>query len=251
MNDLTPEGARAVEDMARRYGVSVDAVKTMLYAVNSGGGTMAQFHHPELGGSGQWMRGGMTMVGDMFNYGLQAKVVGLCQELSQLLATTQVIAPLPSNAGFGAPLAGNNWWPGDLGFPSSSGGQNDMRYAVFPQSRRLAISQGGQVSVYDTLDHQIGGVQQQSGGGPSFSSQYGTVYPRDLPLISGPGSAPAWAPAPPVPQAAPQAQSPSSSGPSGNVDVFASIERLAALHRDGILSDSEFSTKKAELLARL
>jgi hypothetical protein len=34
-------------------------------------------------------------------------------------------------------------------------------------------------------------------------------------------------------------------------DILASIERLGALHRDGILSDEEFRAKKAELLARL
>jgi uncharacterized repeat protein (TIGR03803 family) len=33
--------------------------KTVLHA--------AQFSHPEFGGSGQWMRGGMIMVSDMFN----------------------------------------------------------------------------------------------------------------------------------------------------------------------------------------
>jgi hypothetical protein len=48
--------------------------------VAAGGGTLAQFNcnHPELGGNGQWMSGGMTMVGDMFNYGLKATVSGLC-----------------------------------------------------------------------------------------------------------------------------------------------------------------------------
>ena len=47
---------------------------------------MAQFTHPELGGSGQWMQGGMTMVGDMFNNALKAQVDGLCAELSRFLA---------------------------------------------------------------------------------------------------------------------------------------------------------------------
>ncbi len=54
---------------------------------------MAQFYHPDLGGGGQWMRGGMTMVGDMFNGGLQVTVAGLCSELSSLLASQQVLAP--------------------------------------------------------------------------------------------------------------------------------------------------------------
>ena len=39
-------------------------------------------------------------------------------------------------------------------------------------------------------------------------------------------------------------------GPSSN-EIVASIEALAGLHQRGILSDEEFATKKAELLARL
>jgi hypothetical protein len=73
---LTPGGHQAIQDLAQRYGVSVDAVRTLLFAVAAGGGTLAQFYHPELGGNGQWMSGGMTMVGDMFNYGLKATVSG-------------------------------------------------------------------------------------------------------------------------------------------------------------------------------
>jgi hypothetical protein len=57
---------------------------------------MAQFDHRELGGAGQWMPGGMTMVGDMFNHGLKAKVDGLCSELSQILAVHPFVPfPLP------------------------------------------------------------------------------------------------------------------------------------------------------------
>ena len=50
MPQLTPEGQRIVEDLARRYGFSNDAVTVMLQAVAAGGGTMAQFDHPEFGG---------------------------------------------------------------------------------------------------------------------------------------------------------------------------------------------------------
>jgi hypothetical protein len=48
------------------YNLSTDAVLHMLVSVNNGGCTMAQFNCPELGGGGQWMSGGMTMVGDIF-----------------------------------------------------------------------------------------------------------------------------------------------------------------------------------------
>jgi hypothetical protein len=69
------------------------------------------------------------------------------------------------------------WWPGDLGEPSSSGGQNDMRYAFFPEKRRLLVQQDGQLTTYDSADHQISGVSQQQSGTKSltFSSQDGAV----------------------------------------------------------------------------
>ena len=42
-------------------------------------------------------------------------------------------------------------------------------------------------------------------------------------------------------------------GPDGaqDTDLFAKIERLAELHKKGILSSEEFAAKKAELLSRL
>ena len=136
---LTPKGDRAIRDLAQHYGVSVEAVRTLLFAVSAGGGTLAQFDHPELGGSGQWMSGGMTMVGDMFNYGLKAKVSGLCAEISSLLNSEQLLVPLPVHSMGRSIFPGKAWWPAELGNPSSTGGQNDARYAYFPQSRRLAI----------------------------------------------------------------------------------------------------------------
>jgi hypothetical protein len=262
MQSLTLAGEQAVQQLAQRYGVSVDAVKTLLFAVSAGGGTMAQFYHPDLGGGGQWMRGGMTMVGDMFNGGLQSTVSGLCSELSSLLGSQQVFAPAPALGG-GFMASGNAWWPGELGNPSSSGGQNDSRYAYFPQARRLAIQRNGQVSIYDTLDHQIGGVQQQQGGpfgSLSFSSQFGTFTVDSLPLLSPAPATPMQVQmqAPPPPPQTPFYQAPPSnpqnsnwSSPQSQTDVFSALERLGQLHQSGILSDEEFRTKKAELLARL
>jgi hypothetical protein len=270
MQDLTSAGSQAVQSLSQRYGVSTDAVRTLLAAVNAGGGTMAQFYVPELGGGGQWMLGGMTMVGDMFNTGLQSTVSGLCTELSNLLASQQVYVPLPSRPlGGGFMSSSNGWWPSDLGSPSSSGGQNDSRYAYFPGPRRLAVDRGGQVTVYDTLDHSIGGVQQQQGGATgsfSFSSQFGTFTVDSLPIVSGaaqPQQQPAYQPAPepyqppPPPMQQPQSfqNSSSSSSSSGEAQgqegILAALERLGDLHHRGILSDDEFRSKKAELLARL
>src|SRR6478752_5697036 len=163
---LTPAGEAAVAELAQRYRVSDGAVRALLDAVVRGGGAMAQFSHPELGGSGQWMRGGMTMVGDMFNSGLQSTVSGICSELSSMMASGVALVAVPDRAAPGATFGsfGGDWWPAELGRPSSSGGQNDAAYAYFPGPRRLAIRRGTAITLYDTGDHSISGVQQQQGG---------------------------------------------------------------------------------------
>ncbi len=73
--------------------------------------------------------------------------------------------------------AGPAWWPDDLGQPASSGGQGGIRYAFFPDRRRLAVERDGAVALYDSGDHRIGGVSQgQDGGGTlAFTSQHGEV----------------------------------------------------------------------------
>ena len=194
VQQLTQEGRNAVADLATRYQLTPAAVEHMLVAVNNGAGAMAQFNCPELGGSGQWMRGGMTMVGDMFNHNLKATVDNLCNELSNLLASTSV---------FVAPAAGGisgsgHWWPAGLGNPISSGSQNNSRYAVFAD--RLAVDRGGKVTVYDTSGHQIGGVSQQQGGSNSmtFSSQLGTVSVDSLPVVAMAGESESAKPAEPA-----------------------------------------------------
>ena len=211
MRQLTPEGRRIVEDLAQRHRFSAEAVTAMLMAVVAGGGSKAQFDHPEFGGMGQWSQGGMTMIGDMFNNALKARVDGLCAELVGLLAR-QPLTPQPmggqsqSQSGFAAgggggevslfvPITGRSpggWWPADLGQPSSTGQQNDIRYAVFPAARRLAIDIAGRLSVYDTLDHQIGGISQQQSGDASlsFTSQHGLVRLSELPVVAGDAPAP-------------------------------------------------------------
>ncbi len=266
MQPLTHEGQEQLRSIAQRYGVSTDAAHSLLESVARGNGTMAQFSHPELGGSGQWMRGGMIMVGDMFNNGLKAMVDGLCNELARLL-DSHPFAPAPSpqapvggqwqaqgnggSFGFGAMPS---FWPAELGQPTSSGSQNDMRYAYFAGLRRLAIEHNGTVTVYDTLDHQIGGVSQQQGGGYSlsFSSQYGTVDLRQLPITwtNGPSAPAASAQNANAPTSSYGASSPSA-GTESEADIFVKIERLAGLRQKGLLSDDEFNAKKAELLARI
>ncbi|OBI12107.1 hypothetical protein A5712_08425 [Mycobacterium sp. E2327] len=267
---VTPEAADAIAEIAKRHGLSQEAVLSMLVALRIGGGTMAQFSIPELGGNGQWMRGGMTMVGNMFDNALKARVDALCNELAQLLATTAVFPAQPPDSPVA--YASTNWWPADLGVPSSVGGQNDVRYAFFPSTRRLAIHINGVTRVFDTGEHQIGGVQQQQGAGyssVSFTSQFGTFGVSSLHEVGSHQAAqsPA-APAPgyqaqyqsgPTPQFAPEMQfppeAPAAKQPAGppedSATIVAAIESLAGLHERGILSDEEFAAKKTELLGRL
>ena len=271
---VPPEAENTIADIAQRHGLSREAVLAMLFALHVGGGTMAQFSIPELGGSGQWMQGGMTMVGgNMFDNALKARVDALCSELAQLLATTSVFPP--------STFTSANWWPANLGVPSAAGGQNNVRYAIFPSTRRLAIQINGVTKVFDTGEHHIGGVQQQQQGGGygsvSFTSQFGTFDVSSLAELGTQRVAetPAAAPSPkhqsqyqsdrpapqhqaqyqsgPAPQFAPQTQAPQPvSGASGDAEaIVAAIESLAGLHQRGILSDEEFAAKKAELLGRL
>ena len=295
MPRLTDQGLQKINDLAQRYGVSADAVMTLLQALLNNKGTMAQFDHRELGGAGQWMAGGMTMVGDMFNHGLKAKVDGLCSELSQILAG-QSFAPFAAgfqsqsqHQGGSRPAGGDEildtgsvslfvpeapgrasgqWWPAELGFPNGTGAQNQIRYAYFNQNHRLAVELNGHVTVYDTLDHHISGVSQQQGRGGSLTltSQHGTVSVSTLPVVAVDGTQ-AKNPEPRTPEPkAPEPRSPEPKTPEPRMapasepyrpdvvqetDIFTKIERLAELHKKGILSSEEFAAKKAELLARL
>src|SRR6478735_8943970 len=116
---------------------------------------MAQFSHSDFGGMSQWSPG-MTMVGDMFNNALKTKLDAVCTELA-----AYVVAETPSasrgrnreavEASYRSKPS--DWWPAGLGTPSAVGGQNVLRYAVFP--RRLAINDNGRVQIYDTGSHRL------------------------------------------------------------------------------------------------
>lgn len=277
MRTLTPSGQRLIDELAERHGFSAGAVTSMLDSVIRGNGSMAQFDHPDFGGSGQWMLGGMTMVSDMFNSHLKGRVEALCSELSRLIANepdlvrggnfqsqSQGTRPHENEGGSSqwqtaagpagpaslfvpaAPGTSGDWWPADRGWPDSTGAQNDVRYAFFAQPRRLAIEVHGKSTVYDTLDHQISGFSQQQsrGGSLTFTSQHGLVAVASLPVVSDGGI--------PRPASSTMQQEPASTQPdTREADVFGTIERLHQLHAKGILSDEEFSAKKAELLGRL
>ena len=252
MQKLTIEGQNIVNELSNRYNLSQDAVIYMIGAVNNGGGTMAQFNCPELGGGGQWMRGGMTMVGDMFNYGLKNTVDNLCNEISNALAYTIIFPIAPKGT-----RQSNQWWPVELGNPFSSGAQNNTRYAIF--QNRLAVDVNGQVTVYNTLDNNISGISQQQGGNDSltFSSQYGTILVSTLPIISEfgekhtPNNQALNNFIQPIVEQVVANNSTNSALNESSKTIIELIEQLSTLQTAGILTQEEFSTKKAELLARL
>jgi hypothetical protein len=280
MQQLSLQGQQTIDNIAQRHGFSSNAVLSMLESVINDNGSMAQFNHPEFSGSGQWMSGGMTMVSDMFNNYLKGRVNNLCSELAQLVANQPDLLrsgsfqsqsqndqqqsnysgqyssnnPTPSASLFVAGTS-SDWWPSDLRWPNSTGAQNGVRYAYFAQARRLVIEVNGRVTVYDTLDHQIGGFSQQQsyGGSLSFSSQYGLIDVGSLPIISVDGVTPTTTNN--------TSSNTSFNAPTANIqppvnntaenDIFAMIDKLADLRNRAILTEEEFTSKKMELLARL
>ncbi|WP_407522411.1 SHOCT domain-containing protein [Methylobacterium oryzisoli] len=233
-----------LDAIAARHGVSPDAARHLRDALARGGGRAAQFSHPELGGLGQWSAGGMLMIGDMFNGGLKARVAALCEDLAPLAGTA---------------AAAGAWWPPGLGQPAATGDQNGQRYAYFPETRRLAVESGGHLSLYETGDHRIGGVSQQQGADRTlqFTSQHGPVRLEDLPRVALAAEAATAAPAiqagagaPAHAAASAQATAAPAVSASG-AEILSLLERLAELHRKGVLTEAEFVAKKTDLLARL
>ncbi|HEX2940908.1 MAG TPA: hypothetical protein VHO91_07655 [Rhodopila sp.] len=164
-----------IAEIAARHGFSTDAARAAAEALRHGGGHMAQFNHPELGGMGQWAAGGMIMIGDMGNDALKARVAALCRDLAA------IPGPVPAAAEL-EPTPQDRWWPAELGAPSASGAQNGTRYACFPDKRRLAVQQDRRTRVYDTGEHRITGFAQQQSTAQSlsFTSQTGAVRLEDL-----------------------------------------------------------------------
>jgi hypothetical protein len=229
MEQITAEGLRVANDLSQRYGFSQEAVVHMMAAILRGRGGMAQFNHPEFAGSGQWMQGGMLMIGDMFNNGLKARVDGLCQAISAVLGSQSDLFPVgsfqsQSQSGPGqqqqvggslgqqmqvgggtqqqsrsatptptaersplfVPDPRDSWWPKELGTPNATGEQNNVRYAYFGDCGRLAVEANGQLNVYDTGEHRISGFSQQQtpAGAVVFSTPAGTVSLSSLSTAS-------------------------------------------------------------------
>ncbi|MGO7183697.1 SHOCT domain-containing protein [Rhizobium brockwellii] len=267
--DDNGEISAELRGISERHNFSLDAVGHLFGALVAAGGLQAQFYHPEFGGMGQWSQGGMLMIGDMFNHSLKARVAALCSDLAEIAHRAADAKPRSAQhqsqyQGGGEHLrvapAASNWWPKELGTPSTTGAQNDLRYAFFPASRRLALALAGQVTIYDTKDHLISGFSQQQSGDQrvTFSSQHGPIDPSQLDKVSTSGepitNRPAAADegkAASSENSGEHANNPARSSANLEDNIFDKIERLASLHAKGIVTDKEFEAKKSELLGRL
>lgn len=117
-----------VDRMAKKHSVSPEAVQVVLAALRRGAGRMAQFSHAEFGGMSQWSSG-MTMVGDMFNTQLQAKLDALCSDIAAHLDTSETAGGTRAEAevSYRSPSRSDDWWPARLARPAAVGAQNDLR----------------------------------------------------------------------------------------------------------------------------
>ena len=104
---------------------------------------MAQFSHADFGGMSRWSPG-TSMVGDMFNPQLKSKLDALCTDIAAHLASEKIIGggQLSVDAGIVRLVASGLGRPGAVGVPK------DLRYAVFPEARRLVIDDRGSVSIF-------------------------------------------------------------------------------------------------------
>jgi hypothetical protein len=173
-----------VERMSKKHAVSTAAVEVVLAAMRRGGGRMAQFSHPDFGGMSQWTPG-MSMVGEMFNTQMKGKLDALCSDIAAEPDPTEAPGEARSagdEVSYRSPSTSADWWPAGLGRPGAVGAQNDLRYAVFPDTRRLVIDDRGTISVFETGQHQIFGVAQAQSSERTlmFTSQDGLVRVADL-----------------------------------------------------------------------
>ncbi|BAP55984.1 hypothetical protein THII_1687 [Thioploca ingrica] len=287
MSQQNSQWQQKLTELTQKYQLSEHAIMVLWQALIKGNGKMAQFNHPELGGVGQWLPGGLTMISDMSNSYLKMVIDNLCGELS-ILIKEDYFNPInqgsrqqqqqsqgnidSSEAVKAHPFNYDPWWPIEFGAPTLSGSQNGLLYAYFAHKQRLVLEKQGEIFVYNTLHHQISGVsQQQSSSGQLlvFASPDGTFTVADLPLISSftrPVHEPSVkesnqhtdiiAKAEKIKEMLPRAALKiepltKPADESQQPDIFSTIKKLAELKDQGIISEQEFEAKKTELLSRL
>lgn len=229
----------AIIALGKRHGFTPAAAMELWRALCAGHGSMAQFSHADLGGSGQWMRGGLTTVGDMFNHDLAARVHAICSVLADLVPEFADTEPAPLLPGdMRRATASQARWPESWGTPSAIGAQDNLEYAWFPHRRQLWVRRHGHAAVYNTGEHRIFGVSQQQGDAHSlvFTSQFGPVDLETLEQAQG---------------EPPETESPAQPLAMGAHEILETLTKLAELRSQGVLTPEEFKSKKEDLLKRL
>ncbi|MFT3965943.1 MAG: hypothetical protein QM690_08690, partial [Sphingobium sp.] len=224
---MSGDDKAAIAGLADKHGVSKAAVEAALAALIRGNGRQAQFDHPDLGGLGQWSSGGMVMIGDMFDNGLKAKVARLFEDLLPLQGAR------PQSDGAGAAVSSSSpRWPAELGSPASTGSQNDMHYAIFPATKRIAVEEDGKLRIYALGSHRITGVGQQQSGTRSlrFTGPDGPVSLDDLEQVDLHGESDGVSPTHGIEPRTPAA----------SADIEGRIGRLHDLLVRGALTQHEF-----------
>jgi hypothetical protein len=126
--------------------------------------------------------------GHMFNAQLKDKLDRLCTDIATHLGSADACGgsrPAADKVSYRSSSRPADWWPAGLGRPSAVGGQNELRYAVFPDAARLVIDDHGAISTYDTGHHCIFGVAQAQSDDRTltFTSQDGLVRIVGLPKV--------------------------------------------------------------------
>ncbi|ROO26084.1 SHOCT domain-containing protein [Salinisphaera japonica] len=234
---------RLVDELADTHEFSRAAIAHLAEAITAGAGDMAMFDHPEFGGPGQWMRGGLILTSRPEDTILTHRIEALCNALSeQARASTSDRAPADSWSDVTdimAPpdtAAMDAWWPAELGTPEATGSGDNLSYAYFRAAGRLAIRERGRLTLYDTGGADIIGIAQSQTDATSetvFTTPEGRLPLAELAPVDA-------------------APAPAAEGPPADHDtILDTLERLGTLHAQGVLTDAEFMAKKQELLARL
>jgi hypothetical protein len=289
MRKLTPAGQQLIEEIAQRHGFSTGAVTSMLRSVIRGNGSMAQFGHPEFGGSGQWMYGGMTMVSDMFNDNLKDQVHELCSELSGLIANHPELALSGSfqsqsqdkqqrrndgsgqrqqqSAGYAGgkqeqPAAGPvgsvslfvpvaPWASGDW-WPADLGRPNSTGAQNNLRYAFFAQPRRLAIEVNGKMTVYDTPTHQINGFSQQQSSGASLAFSSSHGLVDIANLPVVSTDEASQAESLPTQEKPvSTQSVAGEADVLVTIEKLAQLHAKGILTDDEFAAKKKELMGRL
>ena len=179
-----------VDRMAKKHSVSPAAVQVVLAALRSEGAAgWPSSATPTSGGM-------FAVVARHVHGGRHVQHATQCQAGRALQRprgpsghcrkTAGGVHPEGDEVSYRSQTRSEDWWPAGLGRPAAVGAQNDLRYAVFPETRRLVIDDQGTISIYDTGSHRIFGVAQAQNADRTltFTSQDGLVRIANLPRVS-------------------------------------------------------------------